>query len=121
MSEAVAVASEVVMYCAGIAATVTAPVVYLPAATAVCCDFVGVIVAAACVDNCFVFEPLTDTVPAVPLETYPALTVGVTDFDPLTLAVIRPFALTDMVGLAVIEVDGVVADPFETDFEAAEA
>jgi hypothetical protein len=103
------------------APTLTAPVVNFPLATAVCSLSVGVIVVPACVDNCSVLLPLTLTVPAVPLETYPALTVGVTDFDPLTLAVIRPVESTEIVGLAVIEVDGVVAEPLATLLLADEA
>jgi hypothetical protein len=98
----------------------TAPVVNFPLATAVCSLSVGVIVVPACVDNCSVLLPLTLTVPAVPSETNPADTVGVTDFDPLTDAVIRPvFALTLIDGLAVMLVVGVVADPLATALLAA--
>ena len=57
------------------------------------------------------FDPLTVIVPAVPLETYPAETVGVTDCVLLTDAVIKPPLLTEMVGFAVTVVAGVVADP----------
>ena len=77
--------------------------------------------AAACVESCDVPEPETVTVPAVPLDTYPALTVGVTDFDPLTVAVMRPFESTEIVGFAVMLVAGVVALPLVTLFDAADA
>ncbi len=101
------------------APTLTAPVVYLPLATAVCSLSMGVIVVPACVESCCVLDPLTDTVPAVPAETNPALTVGVTDFDPLTDAVIKPLALTLIVGFAVMDVAGVDADPLATALLAA--
>ena len=74
------------------------------------------IVCAACVVNCDVLEPLTDTVPAVPLETYPALTVGVTLLLALTDAVIRPLDETEIDGFAVMEVAGVVTLPLLTVF-----
>ena len=61
-------------------------------------------------------------VPAVPDETYPALTVGVTDLVALVVAVISPVdEFTDIVGLAVTVVAGVVAEPLETDLLALEA
>ena len=47
----------------------------------------------------------------VPLETYPALTVGVISFDADTLVVILPFASMLIVGLAVIVVAGVATEP----------
>lgn len=50
-------------------------------------------------------------VPDVPLDTYPADTVGVTPCVLLTLAVTRPLADTEIVGFAVIVVAGVVALP----------
>ena len=62
--------------------------------------------------------PLTETVPAVPLETYPDDTVGVTLCEPLTDAVIKPLLLTEIVGFAVIVVAGVVAEPAATDADA---
>ena len=99
----------------------TAPVVYLYAATAVCAVVVGVIVAAACVLNCSVFVPVTVTVPAVPDEIYPAVTVGVMLFVDDAVAVIRPPVETVIVGLAVTVVAGVFADPLETDLEDADS
>ena len=51
---------------AGMASTRTSPVVYFPAATAVCWLVVGVIVVPACVSSCSVALPDTETVPAVP-------------------------------------------------------
>ena len=103
----------------GMAATFTAPVVYFPAATAVCSAVVGVIVVPACVLICDVLLPETVTVPAVPEDTYPAVTVGVTFLLALAVAVIRPLASTLIVGLTVIVVAGVLADPLATLFEAA--
>ena len=82
---------------------------------------VGVIVAAALVVSCCVLLPLTLTVPAVPLLTYPALTAGVTLLLALTLAVIRPELLTLIVGFAVMLVAGVVTDPLATLLDAGEA
>ena len=65
--------------------------------------------------------PLTLTVPAVPEETYPSVTDGVTFFEPLTLAEITPVELlTEMLGFAVILVAGVAAEPLAIVFEAAE-
>lgn len=59
--------------------------------------------------------PLTETVPAVPALTYPALTVGVTDLLALVVAVITPVVVfTEIVGFAVIVVAGVFADPLAT-------
>ena len=58
-----------------------------------------------------VLLPLTLTVPAVPLATYPADTVGVTLWLALTEAVMRPPDDTLIVGLAVMVVAGVVAEP----------
>lgn len=52
----------------GIAPTFTTPSVYLFSATAVYSVSFGVIVAAAYVLNCKLLDPLTLTVPAVPLE-----------------------------------------------------
>ena len=96
----------------GIAATVTAPVVYRPAATAVWDDVDGVTVFAACVVSWDVLEPLTLTVPAVLVDADPRLTEGVTDLEPLTLAVMSPVELfTLMLGFAVMEVAGVEALP----------
>lgn len=109
------------MYSEGIAATVTAPVVYLPDATAVWEDVVGVTVFAACVVNCWVLLPLTVMVPAVPEDTYPADTVGVTLFVVLVVAVINPAELTEIVGFAVIVVAGVDAEPLATLLLAAVA
>ena len=82
---------------------------------------VGVYVVAPFVVRLDVLLPLTVIVPAVPLETYPAETVGVTDLVALAVAVITPVdELTEMVGLAVTVVAGVVAEPLETDLLAAE-
>ena len=109
------------MYSLGIGSTFIAPVVYFPAATAVCCEVLGVIVVPAWVDRLLVLDPLTVTVPAVPLETYPADTVGVTLLVADVVAVMTPVELfTLMLGLAVIDVAGVVADPLATDLLAAE-
>ena len=55
--------------------------------------------------------PDTLTVPAVPADTYPADTVGVTLLDALAVAVMRPLAFTLMVGFAVMVVAGVEAEP----------
>ena len=104
-----------------IAATLTAPVVYLPLATAVCSLSVGVMVVPACVDNCEVLLPDTVIVPAVPEETYPSLTVGVTLLVALAVAVIRPEEFTLILGFAVIEVAGVDALPLATLLEALSA
>ena len=101
-------------YVEGMASTVTAPVVYFPAATAVCCDSVGVIAVAACVESWLVLVPLTVTVPAVPLATHPSDTLGVTLFVADTVAVINPLLFTLTLGLAVTDVAGVVAEPPST-------
>ena len=95
--------------------------VNFPLVTAVCTLSVGVMVVPDCVESCSVLLPVTLTVPAVPLDTYPALTVGVTLLLPLIDAVIKPLALTLIVGFAVMEVDGVVAEPFATLLLADEA
>jgi hypothetical protein len=96
----------------GIAATVTAPVVNLPEGTAVCTDVVGVMVTAACVFSWSVLLPLTVMSPAVPLDTYPADTLGVTLCVLLMVAVTMPVEFcTESVGGAVILVAGVVALP----------
>lgn len=98
---------------------VTAPVVNFPAATAVYEDLVGVIVAAACVDNYEVLLPLTVILPEVPLVTKPEVIEGVTFYEAAALAVIRPvLEFTEMVGFAVIVVDGVVALPAGTEADA---
>ena len=64
--------------------------------------------------------PIVDTVPAVPDETYPAVTVGVIDCEPSTFASIfvgsSEFTLMVIVGL--IEVVGVFAEPLATDLDA---
>ena len=73
---------------------------------------------AACAVNCSVLLPLTLTVPAVPDETKPALTVGVTLFDALAVAVIRPLESTLIAGFAVMLVAGVVAVPAATEADA---
>ena len=78
-------------------------------------------VAAACVDNYEVLDPDTVIVPAVPEETYPAETVGVTDCVADVVAVIRPSEPTVIEGLAVMVVAGVVADPEATALDAAVA
>ena len=64
--------------------------------------------------------PLPDTVivPAVPDATYPADTVGATDWVFDTVAVIRPLELTLTVGFAVMVVLGVFADPDATDTDS---
>ena len=98
----------------------TSPVVYFPLATAVWTDSVGVIVEPACVSNWLVFDPETVTVPAVPLDTYPADIVGVTDWVAEAVAVINPDELTDIDGFAVIVVAGVVAEPEATVFVASD-
>ena len=59
--------------------------------------------------------PPTEMAPAAPLLTHPALMVGVTFCDALTLAVIKPPLDTLIDGLAVIVVAGVVALPAGTD------
>ena len=66
-------------------ATVTAPVVYLPAATAVLAEVPGVMVVPAWVVSCLVAL-------LVPAATYPAPWV--------TLAVMRPLEPTEMPGVA---------------------
>ena len=66
-------------------AKVTAPVVYLPAATAVLAEVPGVMVAPASVVSCLVAL-------LVPAATYPAPWV--------TLAVMRPLEPTEMPGVA---------------------
>ncbi len=91
-----------------------APVVYLPLATAVCSLSVGVTVLPASVDNWLVLLPLTVIVPAVPLDTHPADTLGVTLFVADAVAVIRPPLLTLILGLAVTDVAGVEAVPLGT-------
>ena len=73
-------------------------------------------VVAPFVVNCLVVEPVTVTVPAVPLLIYPALTVGVTLLFALAVAVINPLFDTVIVGFAVTVVAGIVADPFATAF-----
>ena len=96
------------------AATVMFPVQYVPALTAVWAEVDGVIVVAPLVVSCFVLDAaLTVIVPAVPDETQPADTVGVTlcVFAEL-LAVINPEELTLMpILFGVIVVAGVVAEP----------
>jgi hypothetical protein len=71
--------------------------------------------------SCDVAEPEAVTVPAVPAETYPALTVGVILFEEFIVAVIRPAVLTVIPGVTEIVVAGVVAEPAETAFVAAAA
>ena len=71
--------------------------------------------------NYLVADPLTVIVPAVPLDTYPAVTVGVMLYVPLTVAVIFPEVLTEIVGFLVTVVAGVAAFPVEIDFVAYEA
>ena len=89
------------------------------AATAVCSLSVGVMVVPFTVDRLSVFDPETVTVPAVPDDTYPADTVGVTLFVAEAVAVMTPVEVfTEMVGFAVIEVAGVVAEPEATLFVA---
>ena len=73
---------------------------------------------APCVVSCFVPLPVTVIVPAVPEDTYPADTDGVTDWVFDTVAVISPLELTLTVGLAVIVVAGVFADPDATDADS---
>ena len=97
-----------------IAPTLTAPVVYLPLVTAVCSLSVGVTVVPACVDNCEVLLPDTVIVPAVPEETYPSLTDGVTLLVALVVEVISPEEDTLIEGFAVMVVAGVDALPLAT-------
>ena len=82
----------------------------------VCADLVGVIVAAAFVVTDAVKE--TDAFPAVPEETYPAETTGVTDTLFVSVSVLVP-AETDA-DVPDIE-DGDVADPLVTLLLAFEA
>ena len=102
-------------YVEEIAPTLTIPVVYLPEATAVYSDSVGVIVAAAYTVNYFVFEPLTLTVPDVPFAIHPLNTVGVIEEEPATEAVIKPLAFIEILGVAPMVFAGVVAVPAGTD------
>lgn len=99
----------------GMAATFTAPSVYLFADTAVCSDVVGVIVVPFTVVSCDVLDPDTVMVPDVPLDTHPVETVGVTLLEEEAVAVIKPLAVfTVMVGFAVIVVAGVETLPVDT-------
>lgn len=84
---------------------VCVPVRYVPDAM-VCCEVVGVMVAAAFVVTFAVKE--TELFPAVPLETYPAVTDGVTDTVLLKVSVFVPVLTVAAVPL--IEA-GAVAEP----------
>ena len=73
----------------------------------------GVIVAAALVVTDAVSD--TDELPAVPLETYPAVTLGVTETVFESVKVLVP---VDTLALVPLIVAGAVADPLDTDLVA---
>ena len=102
------------MYSDGIGLIVCAPVRYCPDAI-VCALVVGVYVCADFVVTLAV--KLTDEFPAVPLETYPAVTVGVT-----LIVLDNVMVLVPVLTLAPVPLidAGDVAEPLETALEALE-
>ena len=96
------------IYWLGIGLIVCAPVRYW-FADIVCVEVLGVYVAAAFVVTLAVSD--TEEFPAVPLDTYPADTVGVFE---TVLDNVKVFVLVDTVALVPLIVDAGVAEPLGT-------